>query len=201
MIGTFVKDLKNLSGQLLYYAILIVVFFGVGAVSGNIYFYAGLSIFCGVVAPLSAVSYDEKDNWDKFALASGVTRSELAVSRYLLGLSVLLPVWALSFLFFAIPSFRTAENLLAVFTFGGLGLIVFDCVLPLIYRIGVEKSRVVYMIVVVAVMALSVGAASLVELAGGDPARVIAGIILALGVLGVPVSAAVSCRIYRRKDF
>ena len=64
MIGTFVKDLKNLSGQLLYYAIIIVVFFGVGAVSGNVYFYAGLSIFCGVVAPLSAVSYDEKDNWD-----------------------------------------------------------------------------------------------------------------------------------------
>ena len=96
MKGTFLKDVINLKGQLLYYAVVIAVFFAVGAVSGNIYFYAGVSMFCGVVAPLSAIAYDEKDNWDKFALASGVTRNQLAVSRYLLGLIIFLPMWAIS---------------------------------------------------------------------------------------------------------
>lgn len=114
MKGTFLKDLMNLRGQFVYYGLIAVIFFVVAALTGNIYYFAGLSIFCGVVAPVSALAYDEKDNWDKFALASGVTRSSLALSRYLLGLTLLVPVWALSFALFALPSFRTSENLYTV---------------------------------------------------------------------------------------
>ncbi len=201
MKGTFLKDVINLKGQLLYYAVVIAVFFAVGAVSGNIYFYAGVSIFCGVVAPLSAIAYDEKDNWDKFALASGVTRKELAVSRYALGLAIFLPVWLVSFVFFAFPAFRTAENLYTVLTFGGLGLAVMDVVLPLVFKIGVEKARAAYIVLVVAVMALCVGAASFIGLAGGSAPLVGAIAALAVGGAGLPVSLCVSLAIYRKKDF
>ena len=201
MIGTFLKDLKNLKGQLMYYALIAVVFFAVGAVSGNIYFYAGLSIFCGAVAPISAVAYDEKDNWDKFALASGVTRNSLAVSRYLLGISLFLPVWAVSFLFFAFPSFRTHENLLTVIMFGGLGLSVLDIVLPLAFKVGVEKARSVYVVIVVLVMALCVGAASLIGMAGASAALAGACAAFAVGIAGLFVSVYISCAVYRRKDF
>lgn len=201
MKGTFLKDIMNLKGQMLYYAFVIVFFFAVGAITGNIYFYAGVSIFCGVVAPLSAVAYDEKDNWDKFALASGVSRKELAFSRYALGLSLFVPVWAFSFVFFAIPSFRTAENLYTVLTFGGLGLAVMDAVLPLVFKLGVEKARTVYIVLVVAVMAFCVGAASLIGLAGGYVPLVACAAALAVGVIGLPVSAAVSLSVYKYKDF
>lgn len=201
MKGTFLKDIMNLKGQMLYYAFVIVFFFAVGAITGNIYFYAGVSIFCGVVAPLSAIAYDEKDNWDKFALASGVSRKELAFSRYALGLSLFVPVWALSFVFFAIPSFRTAENLYTVLTFGGLGLAVMDAVLPLVFKLGVEKARTVYIVLVVAVMAFCVGAASLIGLAGGYVPLVACAATLAVGVIGLPVSAAVSLSVYKYKDF
>lgn len=201
MKGTLLKDLKNLKGQLLYYAFLVVVFFVVGALSGNLYFYVGLSMFCGAVAPVSAIAYDEKDNWDKFALASGVSRKELAAARYLLGLLIFIPIWALSFVFFAIPAFRTQENLFAVLMFGGMGLIVTDVVLPLVFRIGVEKARAVYLLVVLAVMLLSVGAASFIELIGGDPAFIGACLLFAAGVAGVFVSFVVSVGIYKKKDF
>lgn len=201
MKGTFLKDVINLKGQLLYYAVVIAVFFAVGAVSGNIYFYAGVSIFCGVVAPLSAIAYDEKDNWDKFALASGVTRKELAVSRYALGLAIFLPVWLVSFVFFVFPAFRTAENLYTVLTFGGLGLAVMDVVLPLVFKIGVEKARAAYIVLVVAVMALCIGAGSFIGLAGGSAPLVGAIAALAVGGAGLPVSLCVSLAIYRKKDF
>lgn len=201
MKGTILKDLKNLKGQLLYYALLIVVFFVVGAATKNIYFYSGLSMFCGVVAPLSAVAYDEKDNWDKFALAAGVTRRELALARYLLGLMIFVPIWAISFVFFAFPAFRTQGNLFAVLIFGGMGLTVMDIVLPLVFRIGVEKARAAYLLVVLAVILLSVGAAALVELIGGNPALAASCAFLAIGIAGAFVSLSVSEGIYKRKDF
>ena len=201
MKGTFLKDIINLKGQMLYYAVVIVIFFVVGIATGNIYYYAGVSIFCGVVAPLSAISYDEKDHWEKFALASGVTRKELALSRYLLGGALFLPVWALSFAFFAVPGFRTAENLYTVLTFGGLGLIVVDCVLPFVFKMGVEKARTVYIVLIVAVMALSVGVASFIGLAGGNAPFIGAIAAFAVGIAGVPVSVCISLSIYRKKDF
>ena len=64
MKGTFLKDIMNLKGQMLYYAFIVVFLFAVGVVSGSIYFYAGVCIFCGVVAPLSEIDNCEKDNWD-----------------------------------------------------------------------------------------------------------------------------------------
>ena len=201
MIGTLVKDFKNVAGQLVYYAAILVAFFIAGIATGNVYFYAGLTIFCGVAAPLSAVSYDEKDHWDAFALASGVTRRGLVFARYLLGLCVFLPAWGISFLYLAVPRMGTEQNLLAALTFGGFGLMVFDILLPLVFRIGVEKSRAVYILVILVVVLLSVGGASLVELAGGDPARVAAAAAAALGIAGVPASAAISCRVYAKKDF
>lgn len=201
MKGTFLKDIMNLKGQMLYYAFIVVFFFAVGVVSGNIYFYAGVSIFCGVVAPLSAISYDEKDNWDKFALASGVSRKSLALSRYALGLAIFVPVWAISFVFFAIPGFRTAENLYTVLAFGGLGLAVTDGVLPLVFKLGVEKARTVYVVLVVAVMALCAGAASFIGLTGGYAPLIGSLAALAVGIIGLPVSVFVSLSIYRHKDF
>ena len=201
MKGTFLKDVINLKGQLLYYAVVIAVFFAVGAVSGNIYFYAGVSIFCGVVAPLSAIAYDEKDNWDKFALASGISRRELALSRYILGLAAFLPAWGLSFVFMAIPALRSFENLYVIITYGGLGLITMDCVLPVVYKIGVDKSRLFYIFLILIVMLLSVGAATLVELIGGDPVAVIAYLLVGLGIVGLFVSLGISVSVYRHKDF
>lgn len=201
MKGTFFKDLLNIRGQFCYYAVVVVIFFIVSALSGNLYFYAGVSSYCGVVAPLSALSYDEKDGWEPFALAAGVTRKELVLSRYLLGGAVMLPVWALSFLFFALPSLRTAENLYVLLSFGGMGLLVMSATLPFVFKLGVEKARAVYIVLIVACMALCIGAASLIVVAGGEGPLITAAALVAAGVVSVPVSAAFSLSIYRKKDF
>ncbi len=200
MKGMLLKDILNIRGQIAYYAVIIAVFFAVAAVTGNLYFYAGISCFCGVAVPLSAVAYDEKDNWERFALAAGVTRGRLALSRYLLGLASFFPVWGLSFLLFVLPSFRTAENLLAVLTFGGMGLLVMSVVLPLVFKMGTEKARAVYIVVILAVMLCSAGLASFFGLAEGA-VPVVAAVLLAAGIVSVPISFAVSCSVYRKKDF
>ena len=60
MKGMLLKDILNIRGQIAYYAVIIAVFFAVAAVTGNLYFYAGISCFCGVAVPLSAVARDAR---------------------------------------------------------------------------------------------------------------------------------------------
>lgn len=201
MKGTIIKDLKNIFGQFVYYFVLMAVFLIISAVSENIYFYAGAIVFFCVAVPVSALAYDEKDNWDKFALASGVSRNQLAVSRYILGLIVFAPLWAIAFVLLVIFGMWTAENLSVLLAYGGIALLTMDAVLPVIFRIGVEKGRLVYMLMVVAVVALGGLLAMLVETIGGIPVLYSSVALLALGIAGLFVSIKIACRIYRKKDF
>ena len=156
MLGTIIKDLKNIFGQFIYYFVLMVVFMAVSVITKNIYYYMGAIAFFCVAVPLSALAYDEKDNWDKFALASGVTRNQLAVRRYLLGLLIFLPMWAISFILVAAGGMWNIENLSVLLSYGGIALLTIDVILPVIFKIGVEKGRLALIAALVAAIALSV---------------------------------------------
>lgn len=62
MAGIFLKDFKNIRGQLVYYFVVFAVLAAVSLVTRNIYFMGGVS-FLGVSFPLSAFAADEKDRW------------------------------------------------------------------------------------------------------------------------------------------
>ncbi len=201
MLGTIIKDFKNIFGQFIYYFVLMVVFMAVSVITKNIYYYMGAIVFFCVAVPLSALAYDEKDNWDKFALASGVTRNQLAVSRYLLGLIVFLPMWAVSFILVAAGGMWNIENLSVLLSYGGIALLTIDAILPVVLKIGVEKGRLVYILTILNVIALGGVLAFLVEAIGGDSVLYSSVAVLALGIAGFFLSIKIACNIYRKKDF
>ena len=201
MLGTLIKDFKNIFGQFIYYFVLMVVFMAVSVITKNIYYYMGAIVFFCVAVPLSALAYDEKDNWDKFALASGVTRNQLAVSRYLLGLVVFLPMWAVSFILVAAGGMWNIENLSVLLSYGGIALLTIDAILPVVFKIGVEKGRLVYILTILIVIALGGGLAFLVEAIGGASVLYSSVAVLALGIAGFFLSIKIACNIYRKKDF
>lgn len=201
MLGTLIKDFKNIFGQFIYYFVLMVVLMAVSVITKNIYYYMGAIVFFCVAVPLSALAYDEKDNWDKFALASGVTRNQLAVSRYLLGLVVFLPMWAVSFILVAAGGMWNIENLSVLLSYGGIALLTIDAILPVVFKIGVEKGRLVYILTILIVIALGGGLAFLVEAIGGASVLYSSVAVLALGIAGFFLSIKIACNIYRKKDF
>lgn len=201
MLGTIIKDFKNIFGQFIYYFVLMVVFMAVSVITKNIYYYMGAIVFFCVAVPLSALAYDEKDNWDKFALASGVTRNQLAVSRYLLGLIVFLPMWAVSFILVAAGGMWNIENLSVLLSYGGIALLTIDAILPVVFKIGVEKGRLVYILTILIVIALGGGLAFLVEAIGGASVLYSSVVVLALGIAGFFLSIKIACIIYEKKDF
>ena len=56
MLGTIIKDFKNIFGQFIYYFVLMVVFMAVSVITKNIYYYMGAIVFFCVAVPLSALS-------------------------------------------------------------------------------------------------------------------------------------------------
>ena len=199
MLCTIIKDLKNIFGQFIYYFVLMVVFMAVSVITKNIYYYMGAIAFFCVAVPLSAL--DEKDNWDKFALASGVTRNQLAVSRYLLGLLIFLPMWAISFILVAAGGMWNIENLSVLLSYGGIALLTIDVILPVIFKVGVEKGRLVYIFTILVVVALSALLGFLVESIGGASVLYSSVVVLALGIAGFFLSLKIACGIYKKKDF
>lgn len=201
MKGTIIKDLKNIFGQAIYYLVLLVIFMLVTIFTKNLYFYTGAIDFFVIAVPVSALAYDEKDHWDTFALAAGITRSELAISRYLLSLLVFVPLWAISFIIVAATGLWDTENLTVLFMYGAIGLLLIDIALPFIYKVGVEKGRLGYIVMVVIVVALGGALASVIETISGNSVFYVSLILLAVAVAGLFLSMKISCRIYRNKDF
>ena len=202
MLGLILKDIKNVRGQMIYYLVVLVVFTVVAIVSDNIYYYVGAIVFFLVALPVSAMAYDEKDNWDKFALASGMSRKQLVVARYLFSLLFYVPLWAISFIFLAVPGDLSAmETLAIIFFYGGMGFFTADVLLPLVFKMGVEKARITFIVMIVLVVAIGAGLAFLFNLETGNAILYLAVAVFVSGAACFPVSMKISEKIYKRKDF
>lgn len=199
MFGLILKDLKNVKGQIVYYILVFAVLVAVSLATGNVYFMSGVS-FLGVALPLSAIAIDEKDGWDTFALASGVTRSQLVVSRYFLAYFSFAVLLILSAAIAAAGKLLDFSAAVALLSFGGIGMIAADAMLPFIFKLGTEQARAVYLVFIAAGVLLGASVSVLIELV--EEAR---GFLLflpiAVGLIGAVPSIYISLKIYKFKNF
>ncbi len=210
MSGLIWKDLMVLRKTLKTYGLFFLFYFLMAAVGlFNISFVTAVLQLIVIMLPMSAFAYDEQAKWDRYAIALPLGRRRVVAARYLFTLLMVLIAAAFSLLTCTVISITGnglfLENLAAVLTTLGLGLLVADLLLPLNYKLGPERSRpYLYAIVFLPVIAL-VGAAQLGWLDWLDQvpeSYVISLFALAalLPLLGFPVSWLVSCRIMERKE-
>ena len=210
MSGLIWKDLMVLRKTLKTYGLFFLFYFLMAAVGlFNISFVTAVLQLIVIMLPMSAFAYDEQAKWDRYAIALPLGRRRVVAARYLFTLLMVLIAAAFSLLTCTVISITGnglfLENLAAVLTTLGLGLLVADLLLPLNYKLGPERSRpYLYAIVFLPVIAL-VGAAQLGWLDWLDQvpeSYVISLFALSalLPLLGFPVSWLVSCRIMERKE-
>ncbi|RGC50960.1 ABC-2 transporter permease [Coprococcus catus] len=154
MKGLLLKDYYMLLKYCRPYA-LIVLIFGVCSLAdgGNLFMLAYPAVLCGINS-VSLLAYDEKSRWQQYCETMPYTRKQVVDSKYLMsflliaGLSVVLaaahslvgavrgifnPVWVLN-IFCLIWSVGHAFSAIC---------------LPMIFKYGSEKGRVMYIAVVV----------------------------------------------------
>ena len=202
MKGLLLKDFYNVRNLISYYALVAAVFAVVSVVSSNIYFFCGFMIFISVGLVSSTISYDAQDKWDRYALSSGVSRRTAVLSKYVFTVVTILCSLALGLILALALGYRQAVDFLPVVAYSFAGVLSVGIVLPCFFRFGVEKARVIYMIVIVFTVALMVGGISLFErlnFAAQAPWMLVLLAVLSVAILAI--SYFVSLRIYRNKEF
>lgn len=145
MTGLVLKDMLVMRKTLKTY-VLFLAFYLLLAVIGlfPISTITAVTQIIIMMLPLSAFSFDELAKWDRYALTFPTGRRSLVGARYLFTLVMAAAATLYSLVACVVLSIgkgqsAMAENLLSLMVSLGLGLIIADILLPLCYKLGVER--------------------------------------------------------------
>ena len=204
MIGLILKDLFTLTRQALMYIVFIAVF---SLMPG--YNMASFAVIMACMMPMTALAYDERSHWDRLAASMPYTTAQLVLSKYLMGLilmlcSVALGIIALPLQRLVNPDVSLPELLSVSLGALGAGMLIQGVLLPVMFRFGTEKARLFMLVLMGAVFA---GIAALTQaqdalrsfiegMNGGAVAAVLAGLAATAYLVSMPLSI----RAYRRRN-
>ena len=204
MIGLILKDLFTLTRQALMYIVFIAVF---SLMPG--YNMASFAVIMACMMPVTALAYDERSHWDRLAASMPYTTAQLVLSKYLMGLilmlcSVALGIIALPLQRLVNPDVSLPELLSVSLGALGAGMLIQGVLLPVMFRFGTEKARLFMLVLMGAVFAgiAALGQAqdalrSFIEgMNGGAVAAVLAGLAATAYLVSMPLSI----RAYRRRN-
>lgn len=205
MLGLIIKDMLTLK-KFLRNLIAIIIFYVFIGFASDSSFLAGAMVILFIMGSISSFAYDDLAKWDKYALSLPITRREMVMSKYLLTiiLAVAGAIVALLFeLAFAIikDSININELLLVVYALLAAGLLINSALLPLIYKFGVEKSR----LMLVGVLAVPYIIFFLLDKTGVPmPSESSLMVLLKVSpfllILILYISYLISCSIYSKKE-
>lgn len=208
MAGFLLKDFLYLKQQgkiLIFLLVFYTAFFIFSPTEGLLSVLTALAVMMSAASVINTFAYDEAAKWDRFAFSLPVTRKQAVYSRYLftLILSLAVAVFALIVAAAAGRGVLTAEDWVAVYATFGVSLVLCSVLIPLVYRFGLQKARIVMVILFMIPFLLAVLAQKL-NLSGSMPgdAQVFLWLKLSPLVLTAIFAASVllSCGIMEKKE-
>ena len=157
MKGLLVKDLYMSKTYCRVYLLIAAAFLALYAFSSvngheNLFFLQYPTVLAGMV-PINLIAYESQCKWEQFAGTLPYTRAQLVSAKYLIGtlffgilLALSLAVMSLAMAIAGSFSPVTLWNqsvLMALCFFGSCTII-----LPLVFRFGVEKARIMYLVMI-----------------------------------------------------
>lgn len=216
MTGLVLKDILVMRKTLKTY-ILFLIFYALLAVIGvfDVSIITSMIQVIIMLLPISAFSYDEQAEWDRYAMALPLGRHCMVSARYLFALLMVLGAAAFGLavcVFLAIlNSGSLVESLATVLVSLGVGLLITDIILPLNYKLGPERARPYLYAIVFLPIIILFGSAKLGLFKGMDLSfldRMSQTSVLAVfalvplaALLAMGVSCLISCRILDGKEF
>lgn len=151
MMGLILKDLYNLKKQSKFYFILLVFYFLIGMANNSISMFGTMLCVLAAMLPVTAMAYDEKNNWDRYALTMPLSRKDMVLSRYILGLIFSFIAFMISI---ASSFFLIKDSFVESITMnlGALSFvwILMSIIFPIIFKFGIEKGRILLMMILFA---------------------------------------------------
>lgn len=207
MKGLIIKDLIALKkqGKIM---LLLAAFYIVYSISTKNISMLGVmvAVFC-VMLPISSMAYDEYCKWDRYALSMPISGKTIVLSKYVLGILldlvgivIIAPTSAVIVKFSGEMSI--GRSLLVSFAIGEIALVFLSIILPIFFKFGVEKGRMLMITVILAPTVLAFLVKRLnIKLPSEHNLELLAYISPIITVAVFLLSVYISIKIYSKKEF
>ena len=203
MKGLIIKDILNLKKQAKLVAMVTVFYLFFSVVTENNSMFGAMVLVLFAMMPITAISYDERANWDKYALTMPVSRTHMVLSKYVLGL--ILSVFALILNLIAQIALGTEmnmENITTVSVIFAISIIFISLLLPIMFKLGVEKGRMMMFMVLMLPTLIIIMFSKLVDSPPTEEMMLKALYLLPfITVIFYISSIFISINIYKKKEF
>lgn len=206
MKGLLLKDLYLAVRYCRAFLILEIVFLTVAFFGkANVFFIVYPTLVSGIL-PMSLLSYDERDKWNQYCETLPCSRAQVVSVKYIIGLLFSGVTWLISMTATVVrmvlfDSFSIRELLFWGEILLVLGVIGPMLLLPFVFKLGVEKGRILFYVMIGLLCAISVVVNSVglqTSIASGNP--LLLTIIAAAGILLYLLSWRLSIMFYKQRE-
>lgn len=206
MKGLLLKDFYMMKQYCRAFLLIAVVFIAASLFSGNKMFFMLYPCLLAGLIPVTLYSYDEREKWCVYSATLPYTATQLVSAKYVFGLLLsmvsLVVVTITQMLKLAEAQAFTWESLLGLLAgTAALGLLTPSILLPLLFKLGAEKGRIAYFIVIIVICGVG-GSLQMVE---GEIAMENSMLVYALTGVGILAWYALSWRLsvsfYRKRQW
>lgn len=145
MKGLLIKDFGVLARQMRLFLFMILIF---AFIPGNM---AAFAVVYAAMMPYTSLAFDERSKWDQLAAMMPYSTRDLVLSKYVLGWIFAGGTAILSLLAGLVESQftnRAVTPSTAILSFC-IGVVIMDLTLPPMFRFGVEKGRMLFILIIV----------------------------------------------------
>lgn len=195
MKALLLKDYCVLWKQLRFFLLFILIF---SALPGG--FNGVFAVTYAALLPYSCIAYDERSKWDQMAAMMPYTARDLVLSRYVLGWIAAAGACTLSLVLQGIFSsildtgFYPVTLVLAFFAC----LATLALTLPLIFRFGVERGRLIMFLIIFLVCGSAGALGAVADTASGPPPAAV-WLLLPVSLVLTALSISLSVRWYAKR--
>lgn len=214
MKGLIYKDILSMRRLAGSYLIFFLIYGGL-AIAGvfDISILGGMVALLGMMVPMSSISMDDASGWARFAVVSPAGRSGVVGGKYLFTLLALaVSTVAVALLLIVLSLLGVSENtpldcLLITLACTGVSLVMDAVLLPLLFKYGAEKARIVnmclFLIVFGSIVLLGGAVSNGFVLPAPAPwlTAALPGLLALVSVGSFVLSYFISCGIYEKKEF
>ncbi|MBQ3404579.1 MAG: ABC-2 transporter permease [Oscillospiraceae bacterium] len=159
MKGLLLKDIYMTGKYMKSILLLVVVFIAVALFGEGSDFFLFFPCLLAGVVPLSLQSYDESFKWTQYSAGLPCRRSQIVSVKYIYGLVLSAVMVILMSAVHAVVKIRGGESMNDTAVFAacmlGVSLIAPALSLPFIFKLGAEKGRIAYLVVVAVISGLA----------------------------------------------
>lgn len=217
MLGLLIKDFINLKKSAKIFGLVTILYAFFAIASEELSFFTSISIMLFAILTMNVFSHDEVAKWDSYALTMPVSRDNIVQSKYIMTLFLSLAglVYSISFTLIInvyLKSEMVRDHIVSSLIGTAIVLLFFSIIIPVITKIGMEKARLILVLVYMIPFAISYFYKTALDKGNVavpesilrivticvDNAYIILPVFL---LLAIAISYYISLRIYRKKEF